>query len=157
MASAESVHERQPVEKELLAGRPVDQKETGACDDTVDEDEDVDIDLDGDIGLDGSPNSSCSQHSATPTRKVRWAKRKNLSLSFGSPSHFEDDGFEAADEDDDDNGELSGIEAVVDGAILDKVVDGVLADLTEEQMDKLAETAAKGLCQTDSGFTDIDV
>lgn len=160
MASAESVHECQPEQDELIMGLPVEPTETGASDDTVDEDEEVEIDLDDDIVLDGSPNSSCSQHSGTPTRKVRWAKRKNLSLSFGSTSLFEDDGFEAADEDRDDNSELSGIESVVDGAILDKVVESggnTVAELTEEQLDKLAETAAKGLCQTDSGFNDIDV
>lgn len=133
-------------------------RSTGAADDTVFDDDDDDgeedndeDDDDGGGGCGGSPDSSCSQHSGTPSRKGRWPNRKNLSLSFTSASHGNGDGDGA----DDANGaDDAGVAARVEH--VDVVGSNVsMADVSDRRA--TSSLVAKGLCQTDSGFNDMEV
>lgn len=84
--------------------------------------------------MNGSPDSCCSQsQSGTPSRKMRRANRKNLSLSFDSDEFVEAE-----------SGSRSGNE-------------NVAAKAPAPATDSAAMRVGAGLCQTDSGFNDVEM
>lgn len=125
-------------------------RSTGADDDTVDG---------------SSPDSttgSCSVHSGTPSRKVSWSNRKNLSLSFDDDC-AKDEG-DVQDDGPDDDGDKDDAKPNNSLALMPADVNVSMVDVSEVGHRKLdvagagdSMTAAKGLCQTDSGFNEMEV
>lgn len=122
------------------------------CDEAEDDDDDLaniaPISTDGQMGavdveiLDTTHDSSCSQ-SGTPSRKVPWANRKNLSLSFDSDENAEEETENGSNSP--QSTDLAPIETTAAEPMLSPAKNSA------------AMINGAGLCQTDSGFNEMEM